>query len=266
MANYSHDRIVPFKDSQLGKKQQVAAMFDKIAFRYDFLNRFLSGGIDIYWRRRAIRELRKVNTTTNTIQSGAPSATAAPKQPGTVLDVATGTADMAIMMTRYLPASQITGIDISTGMLDIGRQKIARLGLQEKITLQTGDSESIHFPDNHFDAITVAFGVRNFENLEQGLREMLRVLKPGGKLVILEFSRPKLPGVRQIYDLYLRLVAPNIGKMVSSNREAYQYLNDSVKAFPEGDNFIRIMDTTGYKNTRVQGLSLCICSLYTGEK
>jgi demethylmenaquinone methyltransferase/2-methoxy-6-polyprenyl-1,4-benzoquinol methylase len=255
MANYSHDRIVPFKDSQLGKKQQVAAMFDKIAFRYDFLNRFLSGGIDIYWRRRAIRELRTVNTSAR-----------ATTQPHTILDVATGTADMAIMMTRYLPGSQITGIDISTGMLDIGRQKIARLGLQEKITLQTGDSESIHFPDNHFDAITVAFGVRNFENLEQGLQEMLRVLKPGGKLVILEFSRPKLPGVRQIYDLYLRLVAPNIGKMVSSNREAYQYLNDSVKAFPEGDNFIRIMDAAGYKNTRLQGLSLRICSLYIGEK
>jgi len=257
MANYSHDRIVPFKDSQLGKKQQVAAMFDKIAFRYDFLNRFLSGGIDIYWRRRAIRELRTVNTS---------ARARAITQPRTILDVATGTADMAIMMTRYLPGSQITGIDISTGMLDIGRQKIARLGLQEKITLQTGDSESIHFPDNHFDAITVAFGVRNFENLEQGLQEMLRVLKPGGKLVILEFSRPKLPGVRHIYDLYLRLVAPNIGKMVSSNREAYQYLNDSVKAFPEGDDFIRIMDAAGYQNTRLQGLSLCICSLYIGEK
>jgi len=260
MANYSHDRIVPFKDSQLGKKQQVAAMFDKIAFRYDFLNRFLSGGIDIYWRRRAIRELRTVNTT----QPG--SAASGASQPRAILDVATGTADMAIMMTRYLPASQITGIDISTGMLDIGRQKITRLGLQEKITLQTGDSESIHFPDNHFDAITVAFGVRNFENLEQGLQEMLRVLKPGGKLVILEFSRPKLPGVRQVYDLYLRLVAPNIGKMISSNREAYQYLNDSVKAFPEGNNFIRIMDATGYKNTGLQSLSLCICSLYIGEK
>lgn len=270
MANYSHDRIVPFKDSQLGKKQQVAAMFDKIAFRYDFLNRFLSGGIDIYWRRRAIRELRTLNTTpAGATQPGQPAANTTltgASNTISVLDVATGTADMAIMMTRHLPASQITGIDISTGMLDIGRQKINRLGLQEKITLQTGDSESIHFPDNHFDAITVAFGVRNFENLEQGLQEMLRVLKPGGKLVILEFSRPKLPGVRQIYDLYLRLVAPNIGKMVSSNREAYQYLNDSVKAFPEGDNFIRIMDATGYKNTRLHGLSLCICSLYIGEK
>jgi demethylmenaquinone methyltransferase/2-methoxy-6-polyprenyl-1,4-benzoquinol methylase len=247
MANYSHDRIVPFKDSELGKKQQIAAMFDKIAFRYDFLNRFLSGGIDIYWRRRAIREL--ASTPTNTI-----------------LDVATGTADMAIMMARYLSASHITGIDISTGMLEIGRQKITRLRMEEKISLQTGDSEAILFPDAHFDAVTVAFGVRNFENLEKGLQEMLRVLKPGGRLVVLEFSQPTTPGVRHVYDLYLRLVAPNIGKMVSSNREAYQYLNDSVKAFPEGANFIRIMETCGYKNTRLRRLSLGICSLYVGEK
>jgi demethylmenaquinone methyltransferase / 2-methoxy-6-polyprenyl-1,4-benzoquinol methylase len=247
MANYSHDRIVPFKDSELGKKQQIAAMFDKIAFRYDFLNRFLSGGIDIYWRRRAIRELASTSTKT-------------------ILDVATGTADMAIMMARYLSVSHITGIDISTGMLDIGRQKITRLQMGEKISLQTGDSEAILFPDDNFDAVTVAFGVRNFENLEKGLREMLRVLKPGGRLVVLEFSQPKTPGVRHIYDLYLRLVAPNIGKMVSSNREAYQYLNDSVKAFPEGENFIRIMETCGYNNPRLRRLSLGICSLYVGEK
>jgi demethylmenaquinone methyltransferase/2-methoxy-6-polyprenyl-1,4-benzoquinol methylase len=254
MANYSHDRIVPFKDSELGKKQQIAAMFDKIAFRYDFLNRFLSGGIDIYWRRRAISELAGVK--------GAIAATTTK----TILDVATGTADMAIMMARYLPASHITGIDISTGMLEIGRQKITRLQMEEKISLQTGDSEAIHFPDARFDAVTVAFGVRNFENLEKGLREMLRVLKPGGRLVVLEFSQPKTLGVRQVYDLYLRLVAPNIGKMVSSSREAYQYLNDSVKAFPEGENFIRIMETCGYSNTRLRRLSLGICSLYIGEK
>ena len=286
MANYSHDRIVPFKDSQLGKKQQVAAMFDKIAFRYDFLNRFLSGGIDIYWRRRAIRELIAAKPISRPVQPGPAANTSIPGQTSepsqsspsatptfqtatpamSILDVATGTGDMAIMMTRHIPSSHITGIDISTGMLDIGRQKITRLELQEKIDLQTGDSEAIHFPDNHFDAITVAFGVRNFENLEQGLQEMLRVLKPGGRLVILEFSQPKTPGIRQIYDLYLRLVAPNIGKMVSRNREAYQYLNDSVRAFPEGDSFIRIMDACGYKNTRLRRLSLCICTLYIGEK
>ena len=245
MAKYSHDKVVPFKDSELGKKQQIADMFDRIAARYDFLNRFLSGGIDIYWRRRTIRELGKG---------------------GHILDVATGTGDMAIMLTRYLSPVRVTGIDISKGMLEIGRQKIARLKLEDRVALIEGDSESIRFPDNHFDAITVAFGVRNFENLEKGLQEMLRVLKPGGRLVVLEFSQPKTPVICKIYDLYLRLIAPRVGKMVSSSREAYQYLNDSVRAFPEGEDFVRILDKTGYAHTGLRRLSLGICSIYIGEK
>jgi len=247
MAEYTHDKVVPFKDSELGKKQQVAAMFDKIAFRYDFLNRFLSGGIDLYWRRRAIRELSAL-------------------QPKHILDVATGTADMAIFMTRYLSPEKITGIDISTGMLEIGLQKIIRHKLEDKIMLQEGDSENIQAPDNTFDAITVAFGVRNFENLEKGLKEMLRVLKPGGRLVILEFSHPRTVGIRQLYNLYLNTLAPRIGKMVSHSGEAYQYLNDSVKAFPEGTALVRILEKNGYVNTRLKRLSLGICSIYTGEK
>jgi demethylmenaquinone methyltransferase / 2-methoxy-6-polyprenyl-1,4-benzoquinol methylase len=257
MANYSHDRIVPFKDSELGKKQQIAEMFDKIAFRYDFLNRFLSGGIDIYWRRRAIRELR------GSADAAGAGATSRDKA---VLDVATGTGDMAIMMARHLSGSRITGVDISSGMLEIGRQKVARLQLEKKISLQQGDSEALPFPDRHFDAVTVAFGVRNFEHLEKGILEMGRVLKPGGKLIVLEFSQPRTPGIRQVYDLYLRLVAPNIGRMISSSREAYQYLNDSVRAFPEGENFIRILDECGYVHTRVRRLSFGICSLYMGER
>ena len=247
MANYSHDRIVPFKDSELGKKQQVAEMFDKIAFRYDFLNRLLSGGSDIYWRRQAIRELRAL-------------------QPQTILDVATGTGDMAIMMARYLPQSQLTGVDISSGMLEIGRRKVTSLRLDSRIILQTGDSEALPFPDHHFDAITVAFGVRNFEHLEHGLREMRRVLKPGGKLVVLEFSKPRTPGITQIYNLYLRLVAPAIGRLVSNNRDAYRYLNNSVRAFPEGNDFLQILDTCGYVRTRLRRLSLGICTLYIGGK
>lgn len=222
-------------------------MFDRIAFRYDFLNRFLSGGIDIYWRRRAIRELLDLH----------------PRQ---ILDVATGTADMAIFMTRYLSPEKITGIDISTGMLEIGRQKIAKLRLGGKIVLQEGDSESIQQPDNSFDAITVAFGVRNFEHLEKGLHEMLRVLQPGGRLVILEFSHPRTPVIRQLYNGYLNIVAPGIGKMVSRSGEAYQYLNDSVKAFPEGKELLRILGANGYANTRLKRLSLGICTIYTGEK
>src|SRR5690349_6407478 len=171
MNQLPHDKIVPFKDSQLTKKQQVAEMFDRIAFRYDFLKRFLSGGIDIYWRKRAIKELRDV-------------------KPQLILDVATGTADLAIMAYKYLRPAHITGIDISEGMLELGRRKIAKQMLNNQIELVPGDSETINFSDGAFDAVTVAFGVRNFENLRKGLSEMLRVLKPGGKLVVLEFSKP----------------------------------------------------------------------------
>jgi demethylmenaquinone methyltransferase/2-methoxy-6-polyprenyl-1,4-benzoquinol methylase len=247
MTNYSHDRIVPFKDSELGKKQQVAEMFDKIAFRYDFLNRFLSGGIDIFWRKRAIRELRELSDTA-------------------VLDVATGTGDMAVLLARRYPQARITGVDISEGMLAVGRQKLARLKLDSRITLQPGDSEALPFSDNRFDAITVAFGVRNFENLENGLREMRRVLKPGGKLVVLEFSQPRIQGICQLYRAYMRLIAPRIAGIAASNREAYRYLNDSVQAFPEGEQLVRILQECGFVHTRLRRLSLGICSGYTGEK
>jgi demethylmenaquinone methyltransferase/2-methoxy-6-polyprenyl-1,4-benzoquinol methylase len=247
MTNYSHDRIVPFKDSELGKKQQIAEMFDKIAFRYDFLNRFLSGGIDVYWRKQAIRELRGLGNVA-------------------ILDVATGTGDMAVLLARGYPQAQITGVDISEGMLEVGRKKLARLKLNSRITLRPGDSEALPFSDDQFDAITVAFGVRNFENLERGLLEMRRVLKPGGKLLVLEFSQPRTPGICQLYKAYMRLIAPRIAGIAAGNREAYQYLNDSVQAFPEGEQLIRILKECAYTNTRLKRLSLGICSLYTGEK
>jgi demethylmenaquinone methyltransferase/2-methoxy-6-polyprenyl-1,4-benzoquinol methylase len=247
MSPYSHDKIVPFQDSAESKKKQVAGMFDKIAFRYDFLNRFLSGGIDIYWRKRAIRELKEI-------------------QPQTVLDVATGTADVAIMTHKYLHPRKIIGIDISEGMLDLGRQKIARLLLNEHIELQYGDSEAINFPPGSFDAITVAFGVRNFENLEKGLAEMHRVLRPGGKLVILEFSRPKQKLFSGLYNAYMRLIAPGIGRWLSKNREAYQYLYSSVKAFPEGETFLHILQKIGFTETTLKRLSLGICTIYCGRK
>ena len=271
MTTYNHDSIVPFKGSEDGKKQQIASMFDRIAFRYDFLNRFLSGGIDIYWRRRTIRELTRGGAPKSAGASGSSSGPAANSgapgfHPSTILDVATGTADMALMMNKYLSPQSIKGIDISNGMLEVGRQKIAKAGLQEKIQLQTGDSEAIQFADNSFDAVTVAFGVRNFEHLERGLQEMLRVLKPGGRLAILEFSQPRTPVIRQLYAVYLRLVAPGLGKMFSKSREAYQYLNDSVQAFPEGKALVDVMDKQGYTQTRFKRLSLGICTVYVAEK
>jgi demethylmenaquinone methyltransferase/2-methoxy-6-polyprenyl-1,4-benzoquinol methylase len=222
-------------------------MFDSIAFRYDFLNRFLSVGIDVYWRKKAIRQLKDL-------------------RPQKVLDVATGTADVAIMTYRLLKPAKIAGIDISEGMLNLGRQKIAKLGLQDKIELFQGDSEKIAFPDNSFDAITVAFGVRNFENLEKGLTEMLRVLQPGGKLVVLEFSRPKQAGFKSLYQLYMNFIAPGLGKLFSKNKKAYQYLNDSVQAFPEGETFVEIMNKAGFTATYLKRLTLGICTIYCGVK
>ena len=242
-----HDEIVPFKDSDQTKKRQVARMFDQIAFRYDFLNRFLSGGIDVYWRKKAIRELL-------------------PVQPKKLLDVATGTADVAIMCSKILKPETIVGIDISEGMLQLGRKKIANLLLNKQIALYQGDSEAINFATGTFDAITVAFGVRNFENLRQGLVEMLRVLRPGGKVMVLEFSRPKQSVVRSLYNVYMRVITPRIGKLVSKNNEAYQYLNDSVQKFPEGNDFLTIMKDVGYTATYLKPLTGGICTIYCGSK
>jgi demethylmenaquinone methyltransferase/2-methoxy-6-polyprenyl-1,4-benzoquinol methylase len=247
MAKFAHDTVVPFKDSGNNKKQQVAEMFNTIAFRYDFLNRFLSAGIDVSWRRKAIKEIQALH-------------------PNMVLDVATGTADVALMTYKLLKPTKIVGIDISEGMLSLGKQKIAKLGLQNHIELLTGDSETINFPDNTFDAITVAFGVRNFENLEKGLSEMYRVLKPGGKLVVLEFSKPKQSAFKQFYNLYMNVVAPGFGKMIAKNKEAYAYLNDSVQAFPEREAFTAILQTVAFKETYFKPLSLGICCIYCGSK
>ncbi|MEO5890712.1 MAG: bifunctional demethylmenaquinone methyltransferase/2-methoxy-6-polyprenyl-1,4-benzoquinol methylase UbiE [Ferruginibacter sp.] len=247
MTQFAHDNVVPLKDSELSKKEQVAGMFDNIAYRYDFLNRFLSAGIDIQWRKKAIRQLKDID-------------------PKIILDVATGTADVAIMAARILHPDKITGIDISDGMLKFGRKKIEKLGLEGRIELLNGDSETINFEDNSFDAVTVAFGVRNFQNLEKGLKEIKRVLRPGGKLVVLEFSKPKAAGIKQLYHLYMNVVAPNMGKLFSKNRNAYKYLDESIKKFPEGKNFTTILDNLGYTNTYCKPLSFGICSIYCGKK
>lgn len=247
MTNYQHDQVVPYRHSKLTKKEQVAGMFDDIAGRYDFLNRFLSAGIDLRWRKKALAYLKNL-------------------QPKKILDVATGTADVAIMAVDILQPEKITGIDISDGMLDVGRNKIIKLNLQHRIELLNGDSETINFESNSFDAVTVAFGVRNFQNLEKGLSEIFRVLRPGGRLVILEFSKPTVPVISSFYNFYMKTVTPFLGKLFSKNRCAYQYLDESIKAFPEGKNFLQILDKLGYIHTQYKPLSLGICSIYCADK
>jgi demethylmenaquinone methyltransferase/2-methoxy-6-polyprenyl-1,4-benzoquinol methylase len=247
MPVFDHDTVVPYKTSSREKKEQVAEMFNNIAGRYDFLNRFLSAGIDLRWRKKAIRQL-------------------APLQPKTMLDVATGTADMALLADQLLHPDKIIGIDISEGMLDVGRQKIKQQERSAVIELLKGDSEAINFPNDTFDAVMVAFGVRNFQDLERGLSEIRRVLKPGGRLVILEFSKPKAPVVKTIYQLYMKWITPGLGKLFSKNREAYQYLDESIRRFPEREKLVAVMNQTGYQQSNYKTLSLGICCIYCGEK
>ncbi len=242
-----HDHITPFKDSNKGKKEQVAFMFDSIAPKYDAMNRFLSARTDIGWRKKAINQLKKDN-------------------PKHILDVATGTADMAIMTSKMLNPNKIDGIDISKGMLELGRKKIEKEQLTDKIELHIGDSETINFADNTFDAVMVAFGVRNFENLEKGLLEMKRVLKPGGRLIVLEFSKPRRKAVKSLYNLYMGLVAPQVARWFKQNKEAYQYLNESSIAFPDRHLFTDILKKVGYAESTYQPLSFGICCIYAGRK
>jgi demethylmenaquinone methyltransferase / 2-methoxy-6-polyprenyl-1,4-benzoquinol methylase len=245
--SYVHDKVVPFKDSEESKKRQVEEMFDRIAFKYDFLNRFLSLGIDTGWRKKAIKKLR-------------------PFAPKRVLDVATGTGDVAILTYNILHPEKIIGIDISEGMMEIGREKIKKLGLEQKIEMVRGDSETINFPDNSFDAATVAFGVRNFENLEKGLSEVNRVLKKGGMFVVVECSKPDNIFVKPFYRFYMNVVTPFFGKLFSKNKEAYQYLNQSVSKFPEGKAFMGILRKCGFENVTCKKLTLGVCSIYCAVK
>jgi demethylmenaquinone methyltransferase/2-methoxy-6-polyprenyl-1,4-benzoquinol methylase len=242
-----HDHIIPYKDSIKSKKEQVAEMFNRIAGRYDLMNHFLSARTDIGWRKKAIHQLKQDN----------------PKQ---ILDIATGTADMAIMACKMLKPEKIIGIDISNQMLEIGKKKIEKEQLANTIQLQQGDSETINFAENTFDAITVAFGVRNFENLDKGLAEMLRVLRPGGQLLILEFSKPRRKLIKNLYNWYMKIIAPQVAGWFRQNKEAYLYLCESADAFPDRQYFIDILNKAGYSDTQCKPLSLGICCIYTGKK
>lgn len=238
--------VTPYKEDLGTKKEQVATMFNNISKKYDFLNHFLSLGIDIIWRKKAIRLLKK-------------------QQPKQILDIATGTGDFAITALRLNP-DKVTGIDISKGMLAVGQEKIKAKGLQNKIELKLGDSENLEFADHTFDAYTVGFGVRNFENLEKGLTEMLRVLKPNGTAIILEFSKPKAFPVKQLYNFYFNSILPGIGKLVSKDNAAYTYLPESVNAFPDGEKFLSILSKIGYKNATAIPLMFGIATIYKANK
>lgn len=238
--------VVPYKEESAGKKAQMAKMFNNISHRYDFLNHFLSLGIDRLWRKTAITLLK-------------------PLRPQFILDVATGTGDFAIQALSLNP-ERVTGVDISEGMLSMGRRKLEKLKLSHKIELLQGDSENLRFPDNSFDAATVGFGVRNFEDLEKGLAEIRRVLKPGAMLVVLEFSRPRKFPMRQLYNFYFKNILPGLGRLISKDKSAYTYLPESVEVFPDGTDFENILRKVGFKETSCRALSFGISSIYTARK
>lgn len=238
--------VTPYPGQDGSKKEQVARMFDNISPKYDLLNRVLSFGIDQYWRKVAIGMLRSQN-------------------PKHILDVATGTADFAIAALALNP-QKVIGVDISAGMLDMGRVKLKERNLNERIELVQADSARLPFSDQQFDAATVAFGVRNFEVLGDGLADIYRVLRPNGKLIVLEFSKPTLFPVKQLYYLYSRYVLPLIGRTISRDKTAYTYLPESVAAFPEGKDFLDYMERAGYRNLQQKRLTFGICSIYSGQK
>lgn len=239
--------VTPYKDSDGKKKEQVADMFNNIAGKYDFLNHFLSMNIDKVWRRKAINKLKDI-------------------KPQVILDVATGTGDFAISSYKILKPKQIEGIDISSGMIEVGFRKIYERDMQNVICLQEGDSENIPFEDNTFDAVTVAFGVRNFENLNKGLAEMFRVAKENAKVVILEFSVPQAFPVKQLYGFYFSKILPFFGKIVSRHSTAYSYLPESVGAFPDKKKFVSLLTEIGYKQAKAHSLFFGVAQIYTGIK
>lgn len=239
--------VKPYADND-AKKAQVARMFDNIAGNYDFLNHFFSLGIDKIWRKKALKMLD-------------------PKKHRVILDVATGTGDFALQaMKNGLQPSRIFGVDISEGMLEVGRKKVKKAGYENIIELKHGDSENLPFESDTFDAYVAGFGVRNFQDLDAGLREMYRVLKPGGKGIILEFSRPHRFPFKQAFGFYFKRIMPAVGKRISKDPRAYAYLPESVDAFPEGQEFLRIMQRCAYSDCGMKRLSGGIATIYWGHK
>ena len=242
----SAEKINPYKNSQLGKKEQVTQMFDNISENYDGLNRVISLGIDVQWRKKVVEIVGKNN----------------PKQ---ILDIATGTGDLALMMASLNP-DRIVGLDISAGMLEVGKRKINKANLSEKIEMIVGDSEEMPFDDNTFDAITVSFGVRNFAHLDKGLTEIARVLKSSGVLVILETSNPTKFPFKQGYKFYTNYILPIIGKLFSKDKVAYSYLSESANSFPFGAAFNNILQKNGFTHTKNKPVTFGVATIYTASK
>jgi demethylmenaquinone methyltransferase/2-methoxy-6-polyprenyl-1,4-benzoquinol methylase len=238
--------IKPYKDSAAGKKEQVATMFDNISKEYDGLNRVISFGVDVSWRKKVTKIVAKNN----------------PKQ---ILDIATGTGDLALMLSKLNP-DRIVGLDISPGMLEVGREKVAKADLSDTIEMVVGDSENMPFDDNTFDAITVSFGVRNFANLDKGLQEIRRVLKPGGVFVVLETSNPTKFPFKQGYKFYTSLILPVIGKTFSKDKVAYSYLSESANSFPFGEAFDNILQKNGFINTEYKPVTFGVATIYSATK
>lgn len=240
------EKVVKPYDSGQSKKEEVAQMFNNISANYDFLNHFLSLGIDHIWRKKAVKQLKA-------------------QQPKMILDLATGTGDFAIASLQLKP-TKIIGMDISSGMLEVGKTKMKKRAFDHIIEMQIGDSENMPFEDQTFDAITVGFGVRNFENLEKGLSEMLRVLKPGGQAIVLEFSKPKSFPIKQLFSFYSKVMIPLFGKYISKDERAYTYLPESVAVFPEGKAFEEVLQKVGFQAKRTLRLSGGIASIYVAQK
>ena len=246
MPMQSPENIKPY-DGERPKTEQVEQMFDSIAPAYDFMNRAMTFGIDKLWRAKAVNMIRRL-------------------KPLSILDVATGTGDLAIKLARTIPGAKITGIDLSEGMLEIGRRKVADAGLADRINMSKADCLSLPMPDNSFDCVTVAYGVRNFEHLDRGYSEMARVLRPGGMLCVIELSVPEGKLVRPLYNLYTRHIIPAVGRLISNDTRAYTYLPESIAAMPQGEKMLRLMTDAGLSTATLRRLTFGTCTIYTARK
>lgn len=244
------EKVNPYKGDNRDKAEQVRDMFDSIAPAYDFMNRAMTLGIDKIWRAKAVADIKR--------HLGA--------SPAQILDIATGTGDLAILLARKLPNAQVTGADLSPGMVEIGKQKVEKAGLAQRISLQVADCLNLPFADNTYHCVTVAYGVRNFAHLAQGLTQMLRVLKPGGMLCIIELSTPTSPLVKPLYRFYTGVIIPFAGRLVSRDVSAYSYLPQSIAAMPQGQQMARILADCGYEQVKFRPLTFGVCTIYTATK